>query len=271
MSKKAVRIRDEKPSGEMGIIEHLSELRKRIFVIVVVFLTITVVGFNFTDDIVAHLVKKANEIGYQMVYISPGELFTQYIRLAIAGGIVLSSPVILFEIWFFIKPALKKNEKTIVFLTLMAGLLFFLLGALFAYFIAVPVTLTFFISVDTHQSIQATISIQNFLSFVLTTLITFGAVFEMPVLAILLSELGLLKPEWLTKSRGVVIVVIFIIAAVITPPDVVSQILVAIPMLLLFEISVLLSKSIRKRKIKRGEIEEDDDDDEDEYDDEDED
>lgn len=268
MGKKAVKRKDKKPSGEMGIIEHLSELRKRIFVIVVVFLTVTVVGFNFCDDIVALLVEKANEIGYQMVYISPGELFTQYIRLAIVGGIVFSSPVILFETWLFVKPALKKNEKTTVFLTLMAGLLCFLFGALFAYFIVVPVTLTFFISVDSHQSVQATISIQNYLSFVLTTLITFGTVFEMPVVTILLSELGLLKTEWLTKSRRLVVVVIFIIAAIITPPDVVSQILVAIPMILLFEVSVLLSKAIRKRKIKRGEIEDDEDEDDDDYDEE---
>lgn len=248
MIKRAVKKKDKKPSGEMGIIDHLSELRKRIFVIVVVFLTVTVVGFNFCDDLVALLVQKAKIIGYEMVYIAPGELFTQYIRLAIVGGLVLSSPVILFQTWLFIKPALKKKEKTTVFLSLMAGLVCFILGALFAYFIVVPITLTFFMSVDSHQSVQATISIQNYLSFVLSTLITFGIIFEMPVITILLSELGLLKTEWLTGSRKVVIVVIFVMAAIITPPDVVSQILVAIPMLLLFEISVLLSKVIRKRK-----------------------
>lgn len=256
MIKRAVKKKDKKLSGEMGIIEHLSELRKRIFVIVVVFLTVTVVGFNFCDDLVALLVEKAKAIGYEMVYISPGELFTQYIRVAVVGGIVLSSPVILFETWFFIKPALMKNEKTIVFLSLMAGLMCFVLGALFAYFIVVPITLTFFMSVDSHQSVQATISIQNYISFVLTTLVTFGTVFEMPVVTILLSELGLLRTEWLTKSRKIVIVAIFIIAAIITPPDVVSQILVAIPMILLFEVSVLLSKIIRKRKKNNEEDEE---------------
>ncbi len=263
MIKKAVKKKDKKPSGEMGIIDHLSELRKRIFVIVVVFLTVTVVGFNFSDDLVALLVAKAKVIGYEMIYISPGELFTQYIRMAIVGGFVFSSPVILFETWLFIKPALKKKEKTTVFLSLMAGLVCFVLGALFAYFIVVPITLTFFMSVDQFDSVQATITIQNFLSFVLSTLITFGIIFEMPVVTILLSELGLLKTEWLTKSRKVVIVVIFIIAAIITPPDVVSQILVAIPMLLLFEVSVIISKVIRKRKKKH---EDDDDDDEDEDD-----
>lgn len=258
MIKRAVKKRDKKPSGQMGLIEHLSELRKRIFVIVIVFLTVTVVGFNFSDDLVASLVDKAKAIGYEMIYISPGELFTQYIRMAIVGGFVFSSPVILFETWLFIKPALKKSEKTVVFLSLIAGLLCFVLGAVFAYFIVIPITLTFFMSVDQHNSVQATITIQNFLSFVLTTLITFGIVFEMPVLTILLTQLGILKTEWLTKSRRVVIVSVFIIAAIITPPDVVSQILVSIPMLVLFEVSILLSKIIGKRKKQR----EDDEDDE---------
>jgi sec-independent protein translocase protein TatC len=168
MIKRAVKKKDKRSSGKMGIIEHLSELRKRIFVIVVVFLTVTVVGFNFCDDLVALLVEKAKVIGYGMVYIAPGELFTQYIRLAIVGGIVLSSPVILFQTWLFIKPALMKNEKTTVFLSLMAGLVCFIVGTLFAYFIVVPITLTFFMSVDSHQSVKATISIQNYISFVLT-------------------------------------------------------------------------------------------------------
>lgn len=251
MIKRAVKKRDKKPSGQMGLIDHLSELRKRIFVIVIVFLTVTVVGFNFSDDLVALLVDKAKAIGYEMIYISPGELFTQYIKMAIVGGFVFSSPVILFETWLFIKPALKKSEKTVVFLSLIAGLLCFVLGAVFAYFIVIPITLTFFMSVDQHNSVQATITIQNFLSFVLTTLITFGIVFEMPVLTILLTQLGILKTEWLTKSRRVVIVSVFIIAAIITPPDVVSQILVSIPMLVLFEVSILLSKIIGKRKKQR--------------------
>jgi len=263
--KRAAKKKDKKPIGEMGIVEHLSELRKRIFVIVIVFLTVIVIGFNFCDELVAMLVENAKIIGYEMVYIAPGELFAQYIRLAIVGGVVFSSPVILFETWLFVKPALMKNEKIIVFLSLMAGFICFVLGASFAYFIVVPITLTFFMSVDQYQSVQATISIQNYMSFVLTTLITFGIIFEMPVVTILLSELGLLKTEWLTKSRKIVIVVIFIIAAIITPPDVISQTLVAIPMIMLFEVSVLFSKIIRKRK-KNPEDDEEFEDDEDEED-----
>ena len=144
MIKKAVKKKDKNPIGKMGLIEHLSELRKRIFVIVVIFLTAAAVGFNFSDDLAALLVDKAKVIGYEMIYISPGELFIQYMRIAIVGGFVFSSPVILFETWLFIKPALKKNEKTIVLLSLMAGLFCFVIGTLFAYFVVIPITLTFF-------------------------------------------------------------------------------------------------------------------------------
>ncbi len=254
---RAVKRKDKKPSGEMGLTEHLRELRQRIFIVVVVFFTVTIVGFNFSDDLVSLLVDKARTIGYEMIYISPGELFTQHIRIAVMGGLVISSPVILFETWLFIKPALNKSEKRVVFLSLMAGLLCFVLGAVFAYFVVVPITLIFFINVDQFDSVQATITIQNFLSFVLTTLITFGIVFEMPVLTVLLSNLGMLKVVWLTKSRRVVIVAVFIIAAIITPPDVISQILVAIPMLVLFEVSILICKIISKKK-KREEYGEED-------------
>ncbi|NMB98352.1 MAG: twin-arginine translocase subunit TatC [Clostridiaceae bacterium] len=258
MLKRAIKKKGKNSNGEMGVIEHLSELRNRIFIVVTVFLIITVASFNFCDDLVDLLVRRANTIGYKMVYISPSELFIQYVRMSVIGGLVLSSPVTLFKIWLFVKPALKKNEKTIVFLFLLAGLVCFIIGAYFAFMVVVPFTLNFFISVDKLQSVQATITVQNYLNFVITTLITFGVIFEMPVLTVLLSQLGLLKPEWLVKSRRVVIVVVFIVAAVITPPDVISQILVAIPMLALFEVSTLLCKAISKRKKDREDDDEPD-------------
>lgn len=261
VKKKAVSKKNQSLPGEMGILEHLGELRKRLFIIVTVFFVVTIASFNFSDDIVGVLVETAIDIGYQMVYIAPGELFTQYIKISVITGLVVSSPVIFFQIWMFVRPALKSNEKSVVFLTLLAGLLCFVIGALFAYFIVVPITLTFFRNVDNFTMVQPTITIQNYITFVITTLLTFGIVFEMPVVTVLLSELGLLKPEWLTGSRKMVIVVVFVIAAIITPPDVISQTLVAFPMLLLFEVSIALSKMIGKRKKRRTKEEELDDED----------
>jgi sec-independent protein translocase protein TatC len=166
-------------------------------------------------------------------------------------GIAFSSPIILFQVWAFIRPGLKKGEKVVVFLSLFSGLICFLIGAAFAYMIAVPLMLNFFMTVDQNQIVLPTISIQNYINFIMSTLITFGLVFEMPVITVLLSQLGLVKAEWLVKSRKVVIVLLFLIGAIITPPEVVSQVLVALPMLVLFEISVLLSKLIGRNKRKK--------------------
>lgn len=241
----------DKNANVMGVIEHLTELRKRLIISLVAIMIVTLVSFNFSSDIVKYMVDSAQELGYMFVYLAPGELFAQYIKLSIICGIVLSSPIILFQIWRFIRPGLKKGESAVVLLSLLAGQICFVIGALFASFIAMPLMIEFLINVDPDQTVAATISIQNYLNFVFATLISFGIVFEMPVIIVLLTQLELIKPQWLTKSRKVVIVVIFITGGIITPPDLVSQILVSIPMLILFEISVLLSKIINRKKIKK--------------------
>ncbi|MDF2524848.1 MAG: tatC [Clostridiales bacterium] len=245
------RIRKKAPKDVMGLVDHLRELRNRLIIVITAFLIVTIASFNYADDIVMLLIQYAKEMGYVMVYLAPGELFKEYIRLSVISGIVLASPIILFQIWAFIRPGLKKGEGFVVFFSLFFGLICFLIGASFAYFIAVPLMLSFFVTVDQIQTITATISIHNYLSFVMSTLITFGIIFEMPIITILLSQLGLLKSEWLTKGRKVIIVAIFVIGAVITPPDIISQILVSVPMLFLFEISVILCKIINRRKSKR--------------------
>ncbi|MFZ7121109.1 MAG: twin-arginine translocase subunit TatC [Eubacteriaceae bacterium] len=243
--------KEKKSKDVMGLVEHLSEVRKRLFIVLIAFFVVALVSFNFSDEIVVLLIDTAKELGYELVYLAPGELFAQYIKLSLVSGVAFASPLILYHTWAFIRPGLKKSENTVVFLSLFAGLVCFLMGSVFAFYIVVPLVLNFFINVDPNHTVLATISIQNFLNFIMSTLVTFGIVFEMPVVTVLLSQLGLLKAEWLMKSRRVVIVLLFVIGAFITPPDVVSQVLVSIPMLALFEISIILSKIITKKKIKR--------------------
>lgn len=243
--------RNDSPENVMGIFDHLSEMRKRLFIIVGVFLVLSALSFNYVGIIVDVLIENSKGLGYELVYLAPGELFSQYIKISLIIGITVASPVILFQLWLFILPGLEKGEKFVVFSSLFSGLICFILGASFAYVVAVPMMFNFFMTVDQNQFVQATISIQNYINFVLSTLITFGIIFEMPVVTVLLSQLGILNPVWMTKSRKFVIVVLFVVGAVITPPDVVSQVLVAVPMLILFEISVLLSKMIARRKRKK--------------------
>jgi len=237
-----------------GIVNHLSELRTRLIIICSFIIASVLISFNFSDDIVNILATNGKKIGYELVYLAPAELLHEYIRLSIIFGITFSSPVILYQTWAFIRPGLKKNENVIVFLSLLGGFICFLAGSIFAFYIAMPLMLKFFVNISKNQIVAATVSIQNYLNFFMSTIITFGIVFEMPVVTVLLSELGLLKTEWLVKSRRLVIVIITVVAAIITPPDVISQIIVIIPMIILFEISVLLSKVIKRRKNLKAEI-----------------
>lgn len=227
----------------MSLTGHLKELRNRILVVIAVLFAGLLICFNYAGPIVNLLTQQGTELGYQFVYLSPQALFMQYIKVALIGAICLGSPVILYEIWAFIRPGLERKENFVFFFAMVAGLFFF-------------------IHVNASASIIASISIESYLSFIMTIFITFGTVFEMPVATVILTQLGLMRPEWMVKGRSVVIVVIFIVAAIITPPDVVSQIMIALPMLLLYQLSIWLCRVFRKRKIAGNEDEEEDEEEE---------
>ena len=133
------------------------------------------------------------------------------------------------------------------------GTVFFVVGVLFAYFITVPFMLRFLISFSTDVAVTASISIQEYMSFLLMVFTIFGVIFELPVLSVILTALGVVKPSWLVKARRPMIVAIFFVAAIITPPDIVSQVMVAIPIIALYEFSILLSRLVYKAKGKKAE------------------
>lgn len=240
----------------MRVTEHLKELRNRIIVVVVAFLASVVIAFNYSEGIVQYLVDIGIRYGYQFVYLTPSELFMQYVRIAVITGVVIIVPVIFYEVWAFIRPGLKKNENTIVFIAMLMGLGFFVLGTLFALYIVVPFMLGFYFNINSIGDIGTSISVANYISFLMSNFLCFGVIFELPVVTTLLTQLGLIKYEWLSKFRKIVIVLIFVIAAIITPPDVVSQMLCAGPMVLLFEVSIQISRVIGLRKKRKEESEE---------------
>ena len=159
--------------------------------------------------------------------------------------------MMLYQIWGFIRPGLTRRERQSCFVILTFGMLLFLIGAAFAFEIVLPITLLFFAGMNAGQTISPMVSIESYISFVSTTLVTFGIVFELPVVVIMLTRIGLLNPVMLRKNRKYVILAVFVLAAFITPPDVTSQILVAFPMLFLFEISLLLSRILFRKRLKR--------------------
>ena len=238
----------------MNVVGHLTELRNRVAVVLVIFLVAVITCYVFTDEILDYCLQIGSSFSF--IYISPSELVMAYVRISVVCGIVVVIPVILYEIWAFMRPALTKTERRYGFLALLGGTVFFALGAYFAFRLMIPFMIQFFTTFDTRGEVAASITVENYIGFLLTPAVTFGAIFEMPVAAMLLSSLGLVKAEYLRKFRKYAVLIVFIVAAVITPPDVVSQILIALPMLGLYELSTWICRFIEKRKARKEAAEE---------------
>jgi sec-independent protein translocase protein TatC len=246
------------PDGSMSLSGHLRELRNRILVCVLLLLVVFALCLSFAPRIVTLLTDMGKRFDYVYVYIAPQELFLVYMNVALVGAVVVCFPVLAYQIYAFCSPGLSAKERTYISGALIAGAVCFLLGVAFAYFISLPFMLRFLIqfTFTGEVDVTASISIQQYVGFLMTVFVIFGLVFELPVVSVLLTGLGIVRAEWLVKGRKIMIVVIFVLAAIITPPDIVSQIMVAVPMLGLYELSIVLSRAVGKMKKTADEAEE---------------
>lgn len=251
--------------GNMSLVGHLREFRNRIALCFIILIVAFFACFAFIKPLANVLLQMGLDSGFQYVYLAPSELLTSYFKLSLVLAVVIVSPILIYQIWGFVAPALTRREKRAVRPALVGGLFFFFLGAAFSYLIAIPFMLQFLVNYSQSDFIQSAISVASYLDFMIGMLLTFGLVFEEPMLAFVLSSLGILTPQILRRVRSYAIVLIFVLGAIITPPDVFSQFMVAIPMLGLYELSILITSMVCKRRASR----EDDEDDEDEEDDED--
>ena len=232
----------------MSLSGHLKELRNRVLVCVLVLLAGFVACLSLAPRLVTMLTDMGMAYNYVYVYIAPQELLMVYISLALTGGLVLSFPFIAYHAYAFCGPGLKQRERVFMLGTLFFGTVCFCIGVLFAYSLSVPFMLRFLIQFTGEVNVSASISIQEYVNFLLTVFVIFGAVFELPVISVLLTMLGILRAEWMAKGRKAMIVVIFLLAAIITPPDVVSQVMVAVPMIGLYELSIFLCRLFGRKK-----------------------
>ena len=254
--------------GSMTLTGHLKELRNRLIICAVVFVVGVVVSLAYADRLIDLLTAMGRDY-YEFVSIAPQEKLMQYFRVSILAGVVVTVPVAFYHIYAFARPGLKRSESTFFKLVMLLGLILFCVGVLFAYKLMMPFMLRFLSTgIEGAEYIQTTTSIESYVNLCLTMFIIFGCVFEMPLITIILSKMGIINPQLLKQVRGVAIVIIFFIAAVVTPPDIVSQCMVAGPMVLLYFISILLSGIFYKPK-EDDDDEEDDEDDEEAYDDDD--
>lgn len=247
---------NEEGEQVMSLTDHLRELRNRVMVCLGVLLVGFIVFLGYAEEIVDLLTQMGIDNGYQFVYLSPQELMIQHLGVAGVCAIVISIPVLAYQVYAFMAPGLKKHENQFFMVAMIMGIICFVIGVLFAHKISMPFMLRFLYAFNTTDYIIASISIESYLSFVMTVYIIFGIVFEIPVISGLLTQFGLMKPEWLEKGRSIAIVGVFLVAAIITPPDIVSQIMVAIPMIFLYQISIVICKFLYKFKKKKEDNEE---------------
>ncbi|MGQ9643039.1 MAG: twin-arginine translocase subunit TatC [Ignavibacterium sp.] len=233
---------------EMTFIEHLEELRWRIIYSLIGIVIGTIVAWIFIDVLVEEiLLRPAKESGVSLQNLKPfGQIFL-YFQIALIAGLILSIPNVFYQLWKFISPALRKHERKYILAIVIFSTICFLAGIVFAYFVMLPLALSFAVQFGT-QTIKNEFAIDEYMSIILSVMLAAGLVFELPMLSFFLSKLGILKPSFMRKYRKHSIVIIMIAAAVLTPgTDPVSQVVLAVPLVLLYEISILVSKFSQKK------------------------
>jgi sec-independent protein translocase protein TatC len=230
----------------MPFLDHLEELRERLLRCIFSVIFFSAVGYFFSKQVMQILLLPYPK-KQKLIFLAPTEGFITYIKVSLFVGIIVSLPIIFHQLWKFIAPGLYKKERRYIPLIVFLSTLFFLTGALFCYFVIIPFGLDFLLGFSTDQ-LEPNIQIKEYLKFVTLLIMVFGIIFELPLLSFFLTKMELLTPEFLRTKRRYGIVTIFIVAAILTPPDVVTQLFLAGPLIILYEISIWVSKFAMPKK-----------------------
>ena len=245
--------------SESGFISHLTELRQRL-INSLIFLTILfVICYYFSENIYGFLVDpyaeavKNDDINRRMIFTALHETFITYLKVAFFTAMFVSSPIILIQLWKFVAPGLYKNEKSALLPYLIATPLLFLFGGMLVYYLIMPLAIKFFLTFETSAQmgslpIQLEAKVNEYLSLIMRLIFAFGISFQLPIFLSLLARVGFIDSRYLRKRRKYVIVIIFAVAAILTPPDPITQIGLGIPLLILYELSILSVILIEKKK-----------------------
>ena len=235
---------------EMSFLEHLEELRWRIIKSAIGVVIGSIIVGIFVDFIVTNILfapAKSTNPPLTIINLKPYGQFLLYMEVILIGGAVLSFPNIIYQLWKFVEPALRQNERKYVTGVVVFTTVCFLAGVVFAYYTILPAALTFFAGFGS-EIIENKIAANEYLSFVLSLILASGLVFELPMVSFFLSKIGILKPSFMRKYRRHAIVIILLVAGIVTPgPDITSQILLSIPLFILYEISILICKYSQKK------------------------
>jgi len=237
-------------ANEQPLIAHLGEFRKRLVACAIAVGVGFAICYAFSEDlfqILAMPLKKNLAEGERLVFTNLPDMFFVYLKTAFVGGLLLSSPFIFYQIWMFIAPGLYKREKTLVLPFIFFSTLLFVGGGLFGYFVVFPFGFKFFLSFE-NEYLQALPSVKQYFSLSIKLLFAFGLIFELPVVLFFLARIGAVTPASLRKKRKYAVLLSFVVGAILTPPDVITQFMMAVPLVVLYEVGILAAMLAGKRR-----------------------
>ncbi len=237
--KKSEEITDD---GTMSLTAHLAELRSRIIKSLLSIVAGSCITYFFLDEITNFLTQPVGKL----YYMQPGEAFFTYLKIDIVAGFLIALPVVFFHVWRFFLPALTQSERAVLGLIVPTSVILFFAGLAFSFFLILPTALKFFMGFSS-DNLQTMFSFQNYFDFVIMFVLPFGFVFQMPLIITVLGKLGILTSEFLGKYRRIIFFLSFIIGALVTSPDVFTQVAVAIPVMFLYEAGYLIVKYILRK------------------------
>lgn len=234
---------DETVEGNMSLVRHLEELRQRIIRSLIAIGIGSCVAYYYIEDIMGLLTMPTG----RLYYLQPAEAFFTYLKIALAAGFLLALPVVFYQIWKFVLPALTIRERTVVAVLVPASVLLFFAGIAFAFFLALPAAIKFFVGFST-ENLQPMFTLRQYFDFVLSFVLPFGAVFELPLFIIVFAKLGFIGSDFLRRKQRLVFFLSFVVGAIVSPtPDIFNQSMIALPLIVLYEISYVTVRFIMRK------------------------
>ncbi|QCR33960.1 twin-arginine translocase subunit TatC [Lysinibacillus sp. SGAir0095] len=227
---------------QLTVIEHIEELRKRLFICAIFFVLALIVSFYFAKPIIKSIQYSEQAEQLTLNAFNVGDPLTVYLEVTFIVAFIITSPIILYQLWAFITPGLHETERKATLKYIPYAFLLFVAGLAFGYYILFPNVMNFMMQLSDDLDIQQTIGINEYFGFLFKLVVPFGIIFELPVVMLFLARLGILNPQLMVKFRKYSYFVLFVLAVLVAPPDIISYILISIPLFVLYEISIVIAR-----------------------------